>query len=346
MPRKRALITGGSGYLGENLVKELIKREYECSILDINAPTQTFDEDVRFLKCDIRDLENVIKNTINQDIVFHNVAQVPLAKNKNLFDSVNVQGTKNIVEACNLSECERIVFTSSSAVYGIPEKNPVNADTPTRPFEDYGKSKLEAEKLLQSNNTELKFSIIRPRTILGNGRLGIFQILFEWIYSNKNVPVFDEGDNLYQFIHSEDLVRASVECAEKGVDGVLNIGAKQYGTMRESLEALIAYAGSSSKIISLPSKIIKPMMDIASFLRLSPLGSYHSNMYGKSIYFETEREEKLLNWKPKYSNDEMFIDSYKWYLRNRTEILKNEIKSSSHKSKVKKGLLGVMEKIL
>ena len=116
--------------------------------------------------------------------------------------------------------------------------------------------------------------------------------------------------------------------------------------MREILETLIDYAGSKSRIVSLPSKIVKPLMDISSFLRLSPLGSYHSNMYGKSIFFDTKREERLLNWEPRYSNNEMIIDSYQWYLRNREEILKNEIKYSTHKSKVKKGLLSIMEKVL
>ena len=346
MSKKKALITGGSGYLGENLVKELIKKNYECTILDIHSPTQPILKEVKFLKSDIRDLENVIQAAKDQDIIFHNVAQVPLAKNKSLFGSVNVRGTQNILEASNLSGCDRLIFMSSSAVYGVPKSNPITIDSITSPFEDYGKSKLQAEEVLNLNDTSLNITIIRPRTILGNGRLGIFQILFEWVYSNKNIPVFDGGDNIYQFIHSDDLVKATILCAEKEVNGILNIGSQSYGTMKESLESLIDYAGSKSKIVSLPSRFIKPLMNLSSALNLSPLGSYHADMYGKSIFFDIEREKEILNWEPNFSNNEMIIDSYKWYLNNREAILQNNNKYSAHKSKVKKGLLNLFEKII
>ena len=345
MSKKKVLITGGSGYFGENLVNGLTKRDYECSILDINTPDKKLSKEVKFHKCDIRDSNKVIEICKSQDIVFHNVAQVPLAKNKSLFDSVNLEGTKNILNAAELSGCSRLIFMSSSAVYGIPKINPIYNDSKPNPVESYGISKLQAEEVLNKNK-KVDITIIRPRTILGNGRLGIFQILFEWIYKNKNVPVFDGGLNTYQFIHSDDLVNATIKSAEKEVDEILNIGAESYGTMKEVLENLIHHSGSRSKIVSLPSAILKPIMDISSTLKLSPLGSYHANMYGKSIFFDIGREKRILDWKPKFSNDEMMIESYEWYVRNRNQILKSTNKSSLHKSKVKKGLLYILEKVL
>ena len=85
----------------------------------------------------------------NIDIVFHNIAQVPLAKDKDLFDSVNNLGTENILKACSKSGVKKIVYTSSSAVYGIPPKNPVNELMPPSPMESYGKAKYDAEKLCE-----------------------------------------------------------------------------------------------------------------------------------------------------------------------------------------------------
>ena len=80
-----------------------------------------------------------------------------------------------------------------------------------KPMENYGKAKYKAEKICQNYISEnLDIIIIRPRTILGHGRLGIFQILFEWIREGKNIPVLGKGDNIYQFVHADDLADAII----------------------------------------------------------------------------------------------------------------------------------------
>ena len=193
---------------------------------------------------------------------------------------------------------------------------------------------------------EMKITIIRPRTILGNGRLGIFQILFEWVYSNQNLPVFDEGNNIYQFIHCDDLSEACIKSVEEKAVGIFNIGTNEFCSMKETLSALIVHSEKNSKITSLPSKIIVPLMNLASYLRLSPLGSYHSAMYGKSLYFDTSKAEKELKWIPKYSNIDMIKESYDWYLKNRNELLNNKAQKSLHKSTVKQGILYIVGKLL
>ena len=129
-----------------------------------------------------------------------------LAKDKDLFDSVNNLGRKYF-KACSKSGVKKIVYTSSSAVYGIPPKNPVNELMPPSPMESYGKAKYDAEKLCEQYiSDKLDVIIIRPRTILGHVRY--FQILFEWIKKGKNIPVLGKGDNIYQFIHADDLAEA------------------------------------------------------------------------------------------------------------------------------------------
>ena len=141
----RALITGGSGYFGSLLVTKLLSKDWECIVLDINQYSGS--NKVKFIKSDIRDYDKVLKACKNIDIIFHNVAQVPLAKDKNLFDSVNILGTKNILEAASKSGVRKVIYTSSSAVYGIPETNPVSEEMVPRPMEAMDKQNIMVKNL-------------------------------------------------------------------------------------------------------------------------------------------------------------------------------------------------------
>lgn len=346
MKKKKALITGGAGYFGESLLNQLLDKGYDCSVLDINTPDKSVISEINFFKTDIRDYRNVLTATKGVDYIFHNVAQVPLAKNKQLFDSVNNIGTRNIVKAAYENGCEHLVYTSSSAVYGIPPYNPVNELTPTNPVEEYGQAKLDGEKMCLEYKDKMKITIIRPRTILGSGRLGIFQILFEWVYLNQNLPVFDGGDNIYQFVHSDDLSLACIKSVEEKACGIFNVGTEDYCSMKETLNCLINHSNKKSKITSLPSKIIVPLMNLSSYIGISPLGPYHSAMYGKSLYFDTTKAKKELKWKSKKSNQDMIKESYDWYLANRKQILSIKAAKSAHKSAVKQGVLSFIGKIL
>lgn len=213
MVTSSALVTGGSGYFGSLLVNKLLEKGISCSILDmIDAPDRPTD--VKLFQCDIRDAEAVNMACQGIEVVYHSVAQVPLAKNKELFDSVNIQGTENVLAAALANRVKKIVHISSSSIFGVPEKNPVTETDQPKPLEAYGKAKLEGEYLCKKYIDQgLDVSIVRPRTMLGHGRLGIFQILFEWIRQGYNVPVLGKGNNLYQFVHSDDLAEACILAA-------------------------------------------------------------------------------------------------------------------------------------
>ena len=342
----KALITGGSGYFGSLLVNNLIMKNWNCRVFDINSYIGS--ESVQFIRGDIRDLDAVMRACEGIDVVFHNVAQVPLAKNKELFNSVNKVGTKNILKACKKLGVKKIIYTSSSAVYGIPSTNPVNEKMIPKPMENYGQAKHDAEKLCQefiSNNLDVV--IVRPRTILGHGRLGIFQILFEWIKNGNNIPVLGKGDNVYQFVHADDLAEAIILCANSNVkSSIFNIGSENFSTMRETLENLCNYAGTGSKVKSVPFKAAVFGMKISSALGISPLGSYHSLMYGRSMYFDINKSKNDLGWKPRFSSDDMFRESYDWYCDNRKKVLSNTNSKSHHQSKVKQGVLSIINKFL
>lgn len=340
-----ALITGGSGYFGSLLRDRLLAAGQAVRVLDLQD-TPDRPAAVAFVQGDIRDPKAVGEACAHCDVVHHCVAQVPLAKDRALFHSVNVEGTATLLRAAQAAAVRKVVYVSSSAVFGVPESNPVTEQTPPRPAEAYGQAKLEGERLCrEAARSGLDVTIIRPRTILGHGRLGIFQILFEWIREGYNVPVLGRGDNRYQFIHADDLAEACRLAAARPGATVYHCGTDRFGTMRETLEALCAHAGTGSCVRSVPLLPAVWAMRATSLLGLSPLGPYHALMYGRSLYFDITKARSELHWQPRYSNTEMFIQSYDWYVRNREQVLRAP-SASPHRSAVRQGVLALVKRLL
>jgi nucleoside-diphosphate-sugar epimerase len=115
--------------------------------------------------------------------------------------------------------------------------------------------------------------------------------------------------------------------------------------MREVLEALCRHAGTGSKVRSVPMLPAVWAMKMTSVVGLSPLGAYHALMYGRSMYFDIDTARTDLGWEPRFSNEEMFIQSYDWYVRNREQVLA-ERGLSHHRSAVKQGVLNLVKWVL
>src|SRR4030095_13944138 len=112
----------------------------------------------------------------------------------------------------------RVVFISSTAVYGVPEKHPILEDDPLVGVGWYGESKIDAEGVaLQGGRRGLETGIVRPKTFVGPERLGVFEILFDWIREGRRIPVLGGGSNRYQLLAVEDLVEATVRAATADV---------------------------------------------------------------------------------------------------------------------------------
>jgi nucleoside-diphosphate-sugar epimerase len=337
-----ALVTGGAGYFGDLLARQLLAAGQQVRILDLNRSDL---QGVEQISGDIRDPARVAQACQGVEAVYHNVAQVPLAKDLHLFSSVNEGGTRILLDEARKAGVRKVVYTSSSAVFGVPGKNPVTRDTPPNPAEAYGRAKLAGEALCRSAvQAGLDVSIVRPRTILGHGRLGIVQILFDWIANGQDVPVLNGGHNLYQFVHADDLAWACIAAGQRPGFAIYNIGAEQFGSMRQLLQALIRHARSPSRIKSLPMAPMEILMGAASRLGLSPLGPYHALMYGRELYFDIADARRELGYAPRYSNEMAICHSYDWYVANRGSIRFEG--QSHHKSAVRKGVMALMPAIL
>ena len=338
----RSLVTGGSGYFGSLLVRHLRAAGHEVRVLDLNDATDR-DPAVEFVPGDIRDPAAVDDAVAGVDVVFHNVAQVPLAKDPELLRTVNVDGTTTLLDACRRHGVGKVVHTSSSAVFGVPAANPVYPRTVPQPIEAYGHAKLAAEwACLAAVQSGLDVSIVRPRTILGHGRLGIFGILFEWVADGADVFVLGSGANRYQFVHADDLAEVCRRVAEVPGPGVFNVGAARFGTMRETLQALCDEAGTGSAVRSLPAAPAALAMRMVAAAHLAPFAPYHWMMYSKSLWFDLDHLAEAIGWVPRISNAEAMIDSYRWFLDHRALAAGSE-GSSLHRRASRQGVLKLLK---
>jgi len=184
-------------------------------------------------------------------------------------------------------------------------------------------------------------SILRPKTILGPNRLGIYSLLFDWIMHDKPIFIFGDGNNKYSYISISDLIEAIILSAEKGIGQIFNIATDRYGTYREDIEDLIEYAGSKSKTHPINATICRTLLKILDKLKLSPLSEWHYSIIDKEYVFDISKAKKILGWKPHDSNQKMFRESYDWFKENHHLI--NKI-GTNHTSKLNPKIFKIINK--
>ena len=185
------LITGGSGFIGINIARKLIGKGERVRVLDITAPDLNTDSDkVEYLNSDIRDRRKVMQACEGVENIYHIVSLVPISKAGARFWDVNVGGTRNVLEGALKYGAKKIVHMSSSAVYDLNQKNPLTEESMIKPLVTYGRSKYDGEKVCNEYRQRgLDITIVRPRTVVGAERLGIFGILYDWIRRGKNIYI-------------------------------------------------------------------------------------------------------------------------------------------------------------
>ncbi|QQG44146.1 MAG: NAD(P)-dependent oxidoreductase [Candidatus Roizmanbacteria bacterium] len=346
----KILITGGSGFLGYHLTAYLNKKgSFDLTLIDINKFNQEeYDRKNELIIADIRDkkkMDNIVKG---KDVVIHCAAALPLWKRQDIY-STNIDGTKNILDAAIKHKVKRVIYISSTAVYGVPIKHPIEEDDSKVGVGPYGESKIQAENLcFKAIKKGLPVTIIRPKTFVGVGRLGVFEILFDWIHDGKRIPVFGSGKNRYQLLDVDDLVEVIYLFLDKKgekYNDAFNIGAQKFSTISKDLEELFAFANSGSHILPVPSVPLKLVLRFFEILHLSPLYKWVYETADKDSFVSINRLIETLNWYPKYSNAQALIKAYKWYLKHYKEV-KSRTSGVTHTVGWKQGILGVIKRFL
>jgi nucleoside-diphosphate-sugar epimerase len=312
-------ISGGAGFLGLHLARRLLADGGEVRTLDV-APLAEPDLEaaVEELRGDVREPAACARLVAGADVLVHAAAALPILGSREAIRSVNVGGTATVFAAALDAGVRRAILISSTAVYGVPEKHPIVEDDPLVGVGHYGESKIEAEQVAREfGRRGLDVVIVRPKTFIGPERLGVFEILFDWIREGRRIYVLGDGTNRYQLLAVEDLVDAVVRAAEAEVAGeTLNVGAQEFGTVREDLEALIAHARSSSRVTPVPAKPAELALRGLELARLSPLAEWHYRTAHRDSFVDVAKAERLLGWRPRLSNAETLIETYDWYLAN------------------------------
>lgn len=339
---QRVFITGGAGFLGINLVRYLLARGYSVVSYDVAEFDYPEQNQVTVVTGDIRDKASLVAAMKGCDLVVHTAAALPLYTAEDI-RSTDLDGTRNVLEAALENGIRRAIHISSTAVYGIPDHHPLLETDRLVGVGPYGEAKVEAERVCERFRPKgLCIPIIRPKSFVGPERLGVFALFYDWARSGRGFPMIGNGKNRYQLLDVEDLCQAIYLCMtlpEEKVDDVFNIGAKEFTTMGEDYQAVLDYAGFGKKIRGLPAGPIILTLRALEALKLSPLYKWVYETASKDSFVSIEKAEKVLGYKPQFSNKDAMIRNYQWYVENLEKI--SNASGVSHRVPWKQGALGI-----
>jgi UDP-glucose 4-epimerase len=233
----RYAVTGGAGFVGSHLVKLLIKKGHEVKVID-NLHTgkmenlQEVESEIEFQKIDIQDYNSIEKELNSVDGVFHQAALTVVQdsfKMPEKYHDVNVKGTENIFKIAQKNNF-KVVYASSSSVYGHQNVVPILEDFEKKPINPYGKTKLDDENLAEKYaKYDVKIIGLRYFNIFGKGQTleyaGVITKFLDRIRDKKPPIIFGTGSQIRDFIHVEDIANANYLAMNSDVSNLhVNVG--------------------------------------------------------------------------------------------------------------------------
>ena len=283
-------VTGGAGFVGSYLVKLLVKEGHKITVIDNlhkgkKENLASVINKIKFQKIDIRDYQSLEKILKNIDGVFHQAAltvvQDSFSSPEEYFD-VNVHGTENIFKLANENKF-KVVYASSSSVYGHKLETPITEDAERNPISPYGKTKLEDEYLVEKySNLNTEIIGLRYFNIFGKGQTieyaGVITKFLDRINEGKSPIIFGDGSQIRDFIHVSDVVKANLMAMNsKSSNLIVNIG-----------------TGNAISILELAKMIIN-----ASGLKIEPIFAEALEGDIKKSLADISQAKKYFNWEPK-----------------------------------------------
>ena len=258
----KLIVTGGAGFIGSHLTKYLIKKGHNVSVIDSLRRgslenLKEMEDKIDFQKIDILDydaMKSVVKNT---DGIFHQAAlgSVPQSfKEPEEYHRVNAVGTENVLKLAKEFGF-KVVYASSSSVYGNQNKFPIKEDAAKKPLNPYGQSKLEAERFAEKYS-QLGVNVIGLRyfNVFGIGQnpnyAGVIPKFIEQLIHHKPPIIYGDGNQLRNFTFVDDVVKANVLAFESKTEhAFINIATGVMTSVRELAEIMINLSGLSIKPI-------------------------------------------------------------------------------------------------
>jgi nucleoside-diphosphate-sugar epimerase len=315
----KVAITGGAGFLGINLVRTLLSQGHAVVSLDREPFDYPERGKITEHRGDIRKRADVDKAVAGCDVVVHAAAALPLYTPEEIH-TIDIDGTRTVLEASRAAKVARVVHISSTAVYGVPDHHPLVESDQMHGVGPYGIAKVEAEGVCEQARKDGQFvSILRPKSFVGPERLGVFALMYEWAREGRDFPILGSGKNRYQLLDVEDLCDAIVLAMTKPADvanDTFNVGAAEFTTLREDFQAVLDKAGFGRKIRSLPVAPAIWTLRVLERFKLSPLYPWIYETVTEDSFVSIEKAIGKLGWKPRFSNKDALVRNYEWYLAN------------------------------
>ena len=300
----KILVTGGNGFIGHNLVKDLLSKGHRVFVIDL-APIKFKHENLTFIKKSVED--DLRFNMANCDVIYHLAALLGVEtsdKNPLRTLNVNIDGTVNVFRCALDAGIKKVVYSSSSEVYGEAREIPLKEDSPKAPVSVYGVSKLTAEMYAQAYSQEhgLNINPVRLFNVYGPGQGydWVIPIFIRNVLNDENPMVFGDGSQIRCFTFIEDVVNGMQVVMDKGKFGeAYNIATDQPISMKGLAELAIKISG----------KNLKPI--IKGF-------GIETRKREREIMKRVPSIEKLksLGWSPRVKIEEGLRITYNWYKEN------------------------------
>ena len=270
----RALVTGGAGFIGSNLVDALLERGDEVTVVDDLSTGRRENLDgalaagAELVELDIREARALIDvlDRVRPEAVFHLAAQIDVRRSTAdpAFDArVNIEGTVNVLEAARQAEVGRIVNTSTGgAIYGEGKILPAPEDHPIAPEAPYGQSKFGAEgycdlfhRMHGLSTVSLRYGNVYGPRQDPLGEAGVIAIFCGRLLEGERPTIFGDGLQTRDYIHVDDVVAANLLAAESSAGGSFNIGTGVETTVVQLVEALAPHAEGSFEAEHAPERL-------------------------------------------------------------------------------------------
>jgi nucleoside-diphosphate-sugar epimerase len=321
-----SLVTGSSGLLGGCLVQRLRERGEAPRLLDLEPageghPCAAAGPD--FVRDDLSDPERVARAASGCEVIYHLAAAQRMKPQFDAWSEAevfrrNTDAVRCVLAAARRARVRRVVFVSSSGIYGIPRQLPCREDHPTFALGAYGRSKIEAEEICRAALREGQdVAILRPMSLFGPRMSGVFPILFEWVRRGQPVFLLGSGANRVQASSAWDVADACIAAAASPVacGRAYNVASDPAGvpSVLEEVRALVAHAGTRSPVLRIPAFALRGAARALHLVGLSPIVPEHYLLADKDYLLDIDAARRDLGYRPRYDNVRMLIDAYEWY---------------------------------
>jgi UDP-glucose 4-epimerase len=266
----RIIVTGGAGFIGSHIVDGYLAAGHEVAVVDNfwshgGGRRENVDSRARLVEADIRDasLERLFAD-FKPEIVSHHAAQhsVAISSRDPVFDAqINVLGLLNVLEQSRKSGVKKVLFASSGATFGEPERLPITEATPQRPESPYAITKMVSEHYLRFYRSEhgLDFTALRYGNVYGprqdpNGEAGVISIFIGRFLARQGLKIFWDGEQTRDYIYVGDVVAANLRALERGGGMCYVIGTGKKTSVNEVYRALVEVTGFQAPVEYLPRR--------------------------------------------------------------------------------------------